>query len=182
MLDKNTGLTLKTQLPMLWYRVAILVVIGDQLVKRLVTAKLQLQPPLELLPVLELGYAENTGAAFSFLHNAGGWQRWFFTAIALVVGTGIAIWMARLKSEQRLLLSSLALVLGGAIGNLIDRMRFGYVVDFISAHWGDHYFPAFNVADSAITIGAGLMLLDMMLHPHHHNSKTSPGLDKGETK
>lgn len=164
-------LKMKTQLPMIWYRIALLVVIGDQITKRVVEMKLKFQAPVELLPVLEFGYAENRGAAFSFLHDAGGWQRWFFAAIALVVGVGIAIWMARLKREQNLLLASLALVLGGAIGNLIDRVRYGYVVDFIAAHWGDHYFPSFNVADMAITIGAGLMLLDMFLNPHHHNTK-----------
>ncbi len=163
-------LKVKTQLPMTWYRLAIIIVLIDQLVKRWVAATLQFQPPVKLLPVLELTYAENTGAAFSFLHDAGGWQRWLFTGIAAIVGIGIAIWMARAKAGQRLLLASLALVLGGAIGNLIDRIRFGYVVDFISAHWGLHYFPAFNVADSAITIGAGLMLLDMLLNPDHHNA------------
>ena len=165
-------LRFKTTLPMNWYRLAIIVVILDQLAKRWVSATLQFQPPIRLLPVLDLVYAENPGAAFSFLHDAGGWQRWLFTAIAAVVGTGIAIWMARLKSDQRLLLSSLALILGGAVGNLIDRLRFGHVVDFISAHWGPHYFPAFNIADSAITIGAGLLLLDMFLNPQHHNSQS----------
>jgi signal peptidase II len=163
-------LKMKTHLPMVWYRIAVLVVIGDQLVKLAVSLKLKFQQPIVLLPVLEFGYAENTGAAFSFLHDAGGWQRWLFSAIALVVGIVIAIWMARVKRQQTLLLASLALILGGAVGNLIDRVRFGYVVDFISAHWGDHYFPAFNIADSAITIGAGLMLLDMILHPQHHNA------------
>lgn len=164
------GLKIRTQLPMLWYRVALLVVIGDQLTKRWVEYKLKFQAPIELLPVLEFGYAENRGAAFSFLHDAGGWQRWFFTAIAAIVSVVVVIWMARLKRHQGLLLASLSLVLGGAIGNLIDRVRLGYVIDFISVHWSDHYFPAFNVADSAITIGAGLMLLDMFLNPHHHNT------------
>ncbi|MFT3929806.1 MAG: signal peptidase II [Spongiibacteraceae bacterium] len=164
---------MKTQLPMMWYRIAALVVIGDQLTKRWVEYRLKFQAPIELLPVLEFHYAENRGAAFSFLHDAGGWQRWLFAAIALVVGVGIAVWMSRLKREQNLLLASLALVLGGAVGNLIDRVRYGYVVDFIGAHWGDHYFPSFNVADMAITIGAGLMLLDMFLNPHHHDSKAA---------
>jgi len=163
-------LKFKTQLPMMWYRVALIIVIGDQIVKRWASARLKFQPPIELLPVLEFGYAENRVAAFSFLHDAGGWQRWFFSAIALVVGVALAIWMARLRRQQSLLLASLALVLGGAVGNLIDRLRFGYVVDFISVHWGDHYFPAFNIADMAITIGAGLMLLDMFVNPEHHNS------------
>lgn len=182
MFNVKAGLNVKTRLPLVWYRLAIIIVLVDQLVKRWVSATLQFQPPIKLLPVLELTYAENTGAAFSFLHDAGGWQRWFFTGIAAVVGIGIAIWMARLKREQRLLLASLALVLGGAIGNLIDRMRFGYVVDFIAAHWGEHYFPAFNIADSAITIGAGLMLLDMMLNPHHHSSGAKPELEKDRAK
>jgi signal peptidase II len=143
---------------------------------------LQFQPPIKLLPVLELTYAENTGAAFSFLHDAGGWQRWLFAAIALIVAIAVAVWMARLQRSQRLLLASLALILGGAIGNLVDRLRFGYVVDFISAHWGEHYFPAFNIADSAITIGAGFMLLDMMLNPHHHNSTAKEPAKKEAAK
>lgn len=166
---------MKTRLPMNWYRVALIVVIVDQLAKRWITDNFQFSEPLQLLAVLDITLAHNTGAAFSFLHDAGGWQRWFFTGIAGVVGAGIAIWMARLKSNQHLLLGSLALVLGGAIGNLIDRVRLGYVVDFISVHWGDHYFPAFNIADSAITIGAILLILDMYLHPHHHNSSSSEG-------
>lgn len=174
-------LKVKTQLPMFWYRIAALVVIGDQVTKRWVELRLKFQPPVELLPILEFGYAENRGAAFSFLHDAGGWQRWFFAAIAAVVGIGIAIWMTRLKREQKLLLTSLALVLGGAIGNLIDRVRYGYVVDFISAHWGDHYFPAFNIADTAITIGAGLMLLDMFLNPHNHSTDNKSAEDASKT-
>lgn len=182
MLNQNMGFKIKTRLPLVWYRLAIIIVLVDQLVKRWVSATLQFQPPVKLLSVLELTYAENTGAAFSFLHDAGGWQRWFFAGIAAVVGIGIAIWMARVRAGQRLLLSSLALVLGGAIGNLIDRIRFGYVVDFISVHWNEHYFPAFNVADSAITIGAGLMLLDMVLNPQHHNSNAKPVLEKDQAK
>lgn len=166
---------IKTRLPMNWYRLAIIVVLIDQLVKRWASDRFEFGEPLQLLPVLDLTLAHNTGAAFSFLHDAGGWQRWLFTGIAGVVGGGIAIWMARLKPNQSLLLGSLALVLGGAIGNLIDRMRLGYVVDFISVHWQDHYFPAFNIADSAITIGAILLILDMYLHPHHHNSSSGEG-------
>jgi signal peptidase II len=131
---------------------------------------LQYGVPVVILPVFNFTLQHNTGAAFSFLHDAGGWQRWLFSAIAIVVGIGIAVWMARLKRGQTLLMASLALILGGALGNVVDRLRFGYVVDFISVHYADYYFPAFNVADSAISIGAGLLLLDMLLHPQHHNS------------
>lgn len=164
---------MKLRLPQLWYRLALVVVILDQLVKRLVTAKLEYGVPVVIWPVFDLTLQHNTGAAFSFLHDAGGWQRWFFTGVAVVVSAVLALWMARLRRDQRLLLGSLALILGGAVGNLIDRIRFGYVVDFISVHWGGHYFPAFNIADSAITVGAGLLLLDMLLNPQHHGKSST---------
>lgn len=165
-----SALRFKTRLPLTWYRLAVIVIIVDQLVKMWATLALEYGVPKVILPVFNITLQHNTGAAFSFLHDAGGWQRWLFSAIALVVGLVIIVWMARLKRGQSLLMASLTLVLGGALGNVIDRLRFGYVVDFISVHYGDHYFPAFNIADSAITIGAGLMLLDMVLHPQHHNS------------
>jgi signal peptidase II len=147
-----------------------MVVIVDQLAKRWATESLLEGVPRVISSVFDLSLAYNKGAAFSFLHDAGGWQRYLFTAIALVASIGVAIWMARIKSTQNLLLGSLALVLGGAVGNLIDRVRFGHVVDFISVHWDQHYFPAFNIADTAISVGAALLLLDMLLHPQHHNS------------
>lgn len=168
-------LRMKSRLPWNWYRLSILVVIADQLVKRLVVAKLGYGQPVEILPVFNLTLQYNTGAAFSFLHDAGGWQRWFFSALAMVVSAVLAVWMARLQRHQRLLLAGLGLIVGGALGNLVDRLRFGYVVDFLSAHWGEHYFPAFNVADSAITIGAGLLLLDMLLHPEQHRDRAAGG-------
>jgi signal peptidase II len=162
---------MKLYLPWAWYRIALVIVVLDQLVKLAVNIKLQYGVPVEILPVFNLTLQHNSGAAFSFLHDAGGWQRWFFAGIALIVSAVLTVWMARLPRTQRLLLASLTLILGGAIGNLIDRLRFGYVVDFISVHYGEHYFPAFNVADSAITIGAGLMLLDMLLNPQHHGKE-----------
>jgi signal peptidase II len=165
-----SALRFKTRLPLGWYRLAVVVVIIDQLTKLWATYSLAYGVPRVLLPVFNLTLQHNTGAAFSFLHNAGGWQRWFFSAIAVVVGTGIVVWMTRLKRGQTLLMSSLTLLLGGAFGNVIDRLRFGYVVDFISVHYHDYYFPAFNIADSAITLGAGLLLLDMLLHPQNHRS------------
>ncbi len=168
-----SALRFNTRLPMGWYRLAIVVVILDQLTKLWATFALQYGVPVVVLPVFNFTLQHNTGAAFSFLHDAGGWQRWFFSVIAIVVGIGIAIWMTRLKRGQTLLMTSLTLLLGGAVGNVIDRLRFGYVVDFISVHYSEYYFPAFNIADAAITIGAGLLLLDMVLNPHNHKSAES---------
>jgi signal peptidase II len=165
-----SALRFKTRLPLGWYRLAVVLVIVDQLAKMWASLTLEYGVPKVILPVFNFTLQHNTGAAFSFLHDAGGWQRWLFSAIALIVGAVIVVWMTRLKRGQTLLMASLTLVLGGALGNVIDRLRFGYVVDFISVHYADYFFPAFNIADAAITIGAALMLLDMVLHPQHHNA------------
>jgi signal peptidase II len=113
--------------------------------------------------VLEITRLHNRGAAFSFLATAAGWQRWVFTALALLVSGVLALWLRRIKRGNAALASAVALILGGALGNAIDRLRLGQVIDFIYAHWNQHYFPAFNVADSCICIGAGLLLLDSWL-------------------
>ena len=127
-------------------------------------SRFELFETLTLSPVLDISYWRNQGAAFSFLAAAGGWQRWLFTGFALLVSAVIALWLRRLDGHaQKRLACALMLVMGGAIGNVIDRVRFGYVVDFIVVHWNAHYFPAFNVADSCITVGAALMLLDAFL-------------------
>lgn len=144
---------------------AVLVVVLDQWTKQLASTLLSYGQPVPVLPVFDLTLLHNRGAAFSFLSDAGGWQRWFFAVIAAVVSVVLAIWLWRLDRVQRLLSVALALILGGAVGNLWDRLVLGHVVDFISLHWDGRYFPAFNLADSAITLGAGLMLLDMLLHP-----------------
>jgi signal peptidase II len=116
---------------------------------------------VRLLPVLDIVLTYNTGAAFSMLAQASGWQRWVFIGLALAVSAVLIVWLRRLAAATQGLIScGLALVVAGALGNLIDRVRLGHVIDFIWAHWGEHYFPAFNVADSAITIGAALLLLD----------------------
>jgi signal peptidase II len=142
-----------------------LVVIGlDQLTKQLIVSRFEYAERLEILPVLDLTLVYNTGAAFSFLAGESGWQRWFFATLAIVVATVIFIWLRRLKARTQWLLScALSLILAGAIGNVIDRLRLGHVIDFIHAHWGDAWFPAFNVADAAITVGAGMLLLDAFL-------------------
>jgi len=141
------------------------VVIGlDQLTKLLVVQHVALYSSITVLPVLDISLRYNRGAAFSFLEGASGWQRWFFTVLALAVSAVILIWMRRLKSAtQGLLCLSLALILAGALGNVIDRLRLGQVIDFVVAHWQRAEFPAFNVADSSITIGAALLLLDALL-------------------
>jgi signal peptidase II len=114
--------------------------------------------------VLDIVRAHNTGAAWSFLAKAGGWQRWLFTLLALGVSAGIMYWLRRISARgQAMQAWGLSLVLAGALGNVIDRVRLGYVVDFIGVHWNDAWFPAFNIADSGITIGAGLLLLDAFL-------------------
>jgi signal peptidase II len=162
---------------MKWYRLTTIAIAFDQLTKLLASLKLAYGEPVVVLPVFNLMLAHNQGAAFSFLHDAGGWQRWFFAALAGAVSVVLVVWIARVRT-QKLLASALALILGGAIGNLIDRLRFGHVVDFLSFHWNQHYFPAFNLADTWITIGAGLMLLDMYLHPEHHGKDKANGDDK----
>ena len=145
-----------------WLPLAIAVIVLDQATKVWMVHHFRIYESVHLLPVLDITLMFNTGAAFSFLSDASGWQKWLFVALALGVGAAILGWLRRLESQsQALLCCSLTLILGGALGNVIDRLRIGHVVDFISVHWGsEHYFPAFNVADSAITIGAILLLLD----------------------
>ncbi|MBN1240569.1 MAG: lipoprotein signal peptidase [Gammaproteobacteria bacterium] len=147
-----------------WLLLSLAVIVLDQWTKLLIMQNFREFDEIVLLPVLNLVRLHNEGAAFSFLSTASGWQRWVFTGLGIVVSLGIAIWLLRLpRKGQSLLAAGLALVMGGALGNVIDRIRFGHVVDFIHVHYGDAYFPAFNVADSAITIGAALLILDSLL-------------------
>ena len=144
-----------------WLPVTFGVIVLDQLVKAWVLAELKPFEPHPILPVLDFTLMFNTGAAWSFLANASGWQRGAFIALAAFVSLAIAISLYRIKARsQALLACSLAFIMGGAVGNMIDRIRLGHVVDFIFPHWNDHWFPAFNIADSCITIGAALLLLD----------------------
>ncbi|WP_304640807.1 signal peptidase II [Pseudomonas sp.] len=146
-----------------WLWLAVLVVALDLLTKWIVDSTLiyyQRIPVIEGLFDITLAY--NPGAAFSFLAGAGGWQRWFFIAVAVGVSVMLLVWLARLQREKWLEAAGLSLILGGALGNLYDRIVHGHVVDFILVHWQDTwYFPAFNVADSAITVGAVLLIVDM---------------------
>jgi len=147
-----------------WYALAVVVIALDQYTKGLASAQLDYGRPVEVFFWFDLTLQHNTGAAFSFLSTAGGWQRWFFSAIAVSISLGLVVWLYRMPRDQRLLALSLGLILGGAIGNLWDRLAMGYVVDFISVHYDGRYFPAFNIADSAISVGAVLMLLESFLN------------------
>ncbi|MDX1803885.1 MAG: signal peptidase II [Alcanivorax sp.] len=149
------------QLYWLWLTVVVIVV--DQFTKAAIVERFGLYERLDVLPFFNLTLAYNSGAAFSFLADAGGWQRWFFTAIAVLASLMILVWLYRLESHDRLQGAALALILGGALGNFYDRLVLGHVVDFLDFYWGNSHFPAFNVADSAITVGAALILLDMLL-------------------
>jgi signal peptidase II len=145
----------------LWLSAAVIAL--DQITKSLIEHSLDLYQSIPVLPVLEITRLHNTGAAFSFLADEAGWQRWLFTGLAAVVSVALVVWLRRIDRGAKVLASAVALILGGALGNVIDRLRLGHVVDFVHAHWAEHYFPAFNVADSAISIGVALLLLDAWL-------------------
>ena len=138
---------------------ALLVLVLDQASKAWVMAVFQPYEVQRVLPVFNLTLVFNEGAAFSFLSNAGGWQRWFFVGLTSLISLGILLWLLRLKASERLTGLALALILGGALGNLVDRLRLGRVTDFLDFHWQSWHWPAFNLADSAITLGVMLMLL-----------------------
>ena len=155
-----------------WLLLSAAIVIADQLTKSYITQHFGEFEFTRVLPVLDITRMHNVGAAFSFLASASGWQRWFFIVLAVVVSIAITAWLCRLpRGTHGLLAAGLALVLGGALGNVIDRIRLGHVIDFIHFHWDRAYFPAFNVADSAITVGAALLLLDALLEPKRSTTK-----------
>ena len=142
-----------------WLGIAAAVVVLDQLTKAMIVAAFRLGDARTVTPFFDIVRAHNRGAAFSFLNDASGWQRWFFVALGVAAATFI-VWMLRRHGGQRMFGWALALILGGALGNVIDRLIHGHVVDFLQVHGQQHYFPSFNVADSAITIGAMLLILD----------------------
>jgi signal peptidase II len=147
-----------------WWPLGLAMLVLDQITKEVIVRLFSLHDSKYVLPVLDIVRAHNYGAAFSFLDRAGGAQRWVFTVFAVVVGIGLLIALRRTPGKlQRLQNAGFMLVASGALGNAIDRVRYGYVVDFVHAHWNAAYFPAFNVADSCITVGAGLVILDALL-------------------
>ncbi|WNV04963.1 signal peptidase II [Candidatus Methylospira mobilis] len=143
-----------------WLWLAVLVVVLDQLSKRMVDGSMQLYQTIELLPFFQLTYLRNHGAAFSFLSDAGGWQRWFFIALSVAASIGISVWLKKLNAGRQREAIAWSLVLGGALGNLIDRVAYGYVIDFLDVFYQNWHWPAFNVADSAITVGVMYLLYD----------------------
>jgi signal peptidase II len=145
-----------------WLALALLVLVADQFTKVLILGYYRLGDSTYVTSVFNIVRVHNSGAAFSFLAGASGWQRWFFTAIGIAAAVFI-IWLLRTHSGQKLFAFSMACLLGGAVGNVVDRLLHGYVVDFIQLHYAGWYFPAFNIADSAITAGAIGMILDELL-------------------
>jgi len=146
-----------------WLLLSVVIIAADQLTKEYITRHFGEFEFTSVLPILDITLMHNVGAAFSFLATASGWQRWLFIGLAVSVSVALTVWLVRLpRGAHALLAAGLSLVLGGAIGNVIDRIRLGYVVDFIHFHWDQAYFPAFNVADSAITVGAACLLLDAL--------------------
>jgi signal peptidase II len=146
-----------------WLLLSLMIIVADQVSKAYIAQHIAVFSIVTVLPVLEITHMHNTGAAFSLLASQPGWQRWFFTILGISISLGIIVWLVTSRRQHRPLLNcALGLILGGALGNVIDRVTYGYVIDFIQFHWNGHYFPAFNVADSAITVGAGFLLLDAL--------------------
>ena len=158
-------------LRLLW--LSALVVLLDQASKFAVLLNFREYEVLTIWPVFNLTLVFNTGAAFSFLSDAGGWQRWFFVLVAVVISLVMVVWLRRLQPGERLTGYGLAFIIGGAVGNLIDRLWLGKVVDFLQWHWQEWYWPAFNLADSAITLGVVLLLIEGLFAARPNGDKNS---------
>lgn len=154
-----------------WLWIAIIIIGLDQYSKLLALQHLSYAQPKPILPGFNLTLAYNTGSAFSFLKDAGGWQKWLFVVFTSSVIIGILGWLWKMSKQQTLLAISLVLILGGGIGNLYDRLTLGYVIDFIQVYYKQWSWPVFNIADSAVCVGAGLFLIDTFLH--RNNNKVS---------
>ena len=165
----SKGLMLK------WLWLAVIVIVLDQLTKQIASGMLAMYEPVAVMPMFNWTLMHNMGAAFSFLSDEAGWQRWFFTVIALIVSAVLIAWTSKLKAEEKWQAIAFALVLGGAIGNMIDRVIYGYVIDFIDVYYQQWHWPAFNVADSAIAIGVAILLIESF---RQHKRE---GADEGET-
>ena len=145
-----------------WLGLSLIIFLADQFTKVLILGYYQLGDSTRISDFFNVVRVHNAGAAFSFLSDASGWQRWFFTAIGVLAAI-VILWLLKSHAGQKLFAFALACILGGAVGNVVDRILYGYVVDFLDFHWGNAHFPAFNIADSAITIGAACLILDELL-------------------
>lgn len=152
-----------------WLWLSALVVFLDQVSKQMAASTLVLHQPAAVFPGFNFTLMYNQGAAFSFLSDAGGWQRWFFMGLSITISVVLVFWLKQLEHGKRVLAIGLALILGGAIGNVVDRILLGHVIDFIQVYYSTHYWPAFNLADSAITLGACLLILDMWQDHKKHD-------------
>lgn len=161
----DANLTVDRRGRWLWFMFVVVIIVCDQVSKGWIVQHFYLGERLNILPFFDLTLVYNEGAAWSFLSDAGGWQRWLFTAISSIVSVVLMVWMFRIDNAQRYLLIALALILAGAIGNLIDRVMLGKVVDFLLVYYQHSEFPVFNVADSAISIGAVFLILDAFVSP-----------------
>ncbi len=156
---------------LVWSWLSLLIVVFDQVSKQWADAALQLYRPVELLPGLNFTLSYNSGAAFSFLSDAGGWQRWLFTVLAVAVSLFILRWMHTLRRDERWMAVALALILGGALGNVWDRIVLGHVIDFIDVYYQQWHWPTFNVADSAICVGAVMLVVDALRNRDEKNEE-----------
>lgn len=145
-----------------WLWLSLLVILLDQGTKYLAESQLRLYEPIEVSPFFNFTLAYNTGAAFSFLADAGGWQRWFLAGLALIISLGLVFWLHRLRENAPGEAFAVALILGGALGNVVDRLWHGYVIDFIDLYYQDWHWPAFNIADSAITVGVAFLIFQSL--------------------
>lgn len=176
----NASLFRQTGLRFLW--ISVIAFILDQWSKYAVMGSMSLFQSEQILPFFNLTYVHNYGAAFSFLDSAGGWQRWFFTAIAVVVSVVITWWLKQSPREQKMLPIAFSFILGGALGNVYDRLVHGYVIDFLDFYVNGYHWPAFNIADSAIFIGAALLIVDMLKNGDKHSkAKASDSAQQSET-
>jgi len=159
-------------MPMLkWLWLSLAVFALDQITKLWVVANFDLYESIQVVPQINITYVHNTGAAFSFLSSAGGWQRWFFVGVAVIASIILTVWLARLKTSDEWMAVTLSLILGGAIGNLFDRISYAYVIDFIDVYYQTWHWPVFNIADCAISIGVVMMLIDTFRPEPTNDSK-----------
>ncbi len=158
-----------------WLWLTLLFLVLDQVSKQAVVALMDYRQSIAVMPFFNLTYVHNPGAAFSFLADQGGWQRWFFTAIAAGVSVLLFFWMAKTAKKDTLIAIAFALILSGALGNLIDRVMYGYVIDFLDFYVGNKHWPAFNIADSAIFVGAALMIVDAIRGESQQQDSTKNG-------